>query len=332
MHSDEPVLPGRLERLAAELHEEGVPALLGAPDRLASLVELSYALRPPVHEGRVPTYGAFVVDQAIPDGGLAGMGVDLIDVEELDTPTARTFADGMTTFAVRCVDTITKLACFDRKVAEEQDLVVLQQATGSLIVQRHPSGQVRVFGPAGVVRWDGIAWYHEPPINRWIKRLAAEVDGLPVDGLRPLLTFAVHELSGRRIGAILVWRPLDATPPPDGWEPHGHHFPSLSLRRTGQAAAIAHALAQTDGATIFNASAELVALGVRLAPSSSSQNEIGVHGGTRHTSALRYSADDPEAILVVVSDDGPVTVMHAGNAILTADPLDPLADEPARRA
>ena len=40
----------------------------------------------------------------------------------------------------------------------------------------------------------------------------------------------------------------------------------------------------------------------------------------RHTSALRYSHDDPHAIVIVVSDAGPVTVMHAGRAVTTADP------------
>jgi len=33
-----PVLPGRLQRLADELDDEGLPALDGAPDRVAGLV------------------------------------------------------------------------------------------------------------------------------------------------------------------------------------------------------------------------------------------------------------------------------------------------------
>ena len=28
---------------------------------------------------------------------------------------------------------------------------------GGIVVQRHPNGQVRVFSPTGVVRWDGVA-------------------------------------------------------------------------------------------------------------------------------------------------------------------------------
>ncbi len=55
-----PVLPGRLQRLADELAEEGLPALDGAPDPVGALVELAYALRPQLHEGRVPTYGVLI--------------------------------------------------------------------------------------------------------------------------------------------------------------------------------------------------------------------------------------------------------------------------------
>jgi len=35
-------------------------------------------------------------------------------------------------------------------------------------------------------------------------------------------------------------------------------------------------------------------------------------GGTRHTSGRRYSYDDPGAIVVAVSGDGPVSVFQAG--------------------
>ena len=42
--------------------------------------------------------------------------------------------------------------------------------------------------------------------------------------------------------------------------------------------------------------------------------------GMRHTSALRYSHDDPEAIVIVVSEAGPVTIMLRGRAITSVDP------------
>jgi DNA integrity scanning protein DisA with diadenylate cyclase activity len=38
-------------------------------------------------------------------------------------------------------------------------------------------------------------------------------------------------------------------------------------------------------------------------------------GGTRHTSARRFSHDDPAAVVIVVSEDGPVTVLRGGDLI-----------------
>jgi hypothetical protein len=139
-----PVLPGRLRRLAEELVDEGITVLDESTDRVATLVELAYALRPQRFEGRTPTYGVLLT----PDGtvlgpnGLAESGVALIPVHDLDMQFARRFADGITTFAVRNADQITHVACFDRNLADEYDLVGLQASIGGIIVQRHPNGQV----------------------------------------------------------------------------------------------------------------------------------------------------------------------------------------------
>lgn len=321
------MLPGRLQRLVDELEDEGVPALDGAPDAVGALVELAYALRPRLHEGRVPTYGVILPPPSFVLGKDRPLDrevetVELIPVNDLDLQFARRFADGVTSFAVRTGDAITHLACFGRNMADEYDLVGLQTSLGGLIVQRHPGGQVRVFGPSGVVRWNGIDWYHDAPVDAWLRRLGEVAPGVSTAGVKPLLRFAIHELGGRRIGATLILRPSDR-PPPDGrLEPLVHNAPRLRLEHVGEEAALAQALSQTDGASIFDTDATLVALGIRLAPSRAAAETIGALQGMRHTSALRYSHDDPHAVVIVVSDDGPVTLMHGGRAITTVDPSD----------
>ncbi len=321
------MLPGRLQRLADELEDEGVPALEGAPDGVGALVELAYALRPQLHEGRVPTYGviippsSFVLGEAPPLEQHADT-MELIPVSDLDLQFARRFADGVTSFAVRSGDAITHLACFGRNMADEYDLVGLQASVGGLIVQRHPSGQVRVFGPSGVVRWNGVDWHHDAPIDSWIQRLRTVAPDVSVAGAKPLLRFAIHELGGRRIGATLILRPADRPPPAGRLEPLVHNPPRLRLEHVGEEAALAQALSQTDGASIFDSDATLVSIGIRLAPSAEATQTIGAMEGMRHTSALRYSHDDPHAVVIVVSEDGPVTLMHGGRAITTIDPSD----------
>jgi hypothetical protein len=102
-------------------------------------------------------------------------------------------------------------------------------------------------------------------------------------------------------------------------------------------------LAQIDGASLFDSGGTLRAIGVRLIPSAHAEMSIAPFRGTRHTSARRYSADDPGATVIVVSEDGPVTVMRAGHlrgaSVLTApdsvgdlrpadEPIDDLSPEP----
>lgn len=321
-HLELPVLPGRLQRLADELAEEGLPAFVGVPDRVAALVELAYALRPQRFEGRVPTYGALLPPTAglLIEAADLGTPYDLIPVGDVDVQVARRFADGETSFAVRFGDGISHIACFSRNMGDEYDLVGLQVALGGSIVQRHPQGQVRLFGPAGVIRWDGVAWHLDPPIDAWIDRLRSMAPGLPVEGVRPLMRFAVHELAAQRIGATLIWRPGSGDLPANRHEPLVHNAPRLRLDSVGEEAALAHALAQTDGAALFDQVPSLIALGIRLAPSADAERTIGAMHGMRHTSALRYSHDDPGAIVIVVSEAGPLTIMLRGQAITSVDP------------
>jgi len=51
---------------------------------------------------------------------------------------------------------------------------------------------------------------------------------------------------------------------------------------------------------------------VRVVPSGDAEERVDPLGGMRHTSGRRYSYDDPTALVVVVSEDGPVTVLKGG--------------------
>ena len=68
----------------------------------------------------------------------------------------RRFADGLSSWLVRRLDGPDELAVFDRPAGSERDLVVLAEAMGATLVQRHPAGSVRAVGAFGVLRWDGL--------------------------------------------------------------------------------------------------------------------------------------------------------------------------------
>src|SRR5690606_20234987 len=180
-----------------------------APEALVD--EIDYALRPPRHERRVPSYGAFVVPSTPIADWSAGTGLDISIVVVADRPDdeLRRYADGLTSWAVRGPDGIDAYVVFDRAAGSERDLVVLAAATGAIVVQRHPNGEVRLVGSFGVARWDGVGWQVEAPVASWLIDVCAHA--LDEGVSERLLWFAVHDLGARRIGALIVAGASDAT-------------------------------------------------------------------------------------------------------------------------
>lgn len=311
---------GRLRRLEEELVDEGTGIIeaTSAPNVLVD--ELDYALRPPRHERRLPTYGAIVLPSKEPDdwSRITGLTTTLSQTTERDDQDTRRYADGLVSWAIREADGVTALAVFDRAAGSERDVVVLAEATGAIIVQRRPDSGVRVVGSFGVARWDGSTWHVEPPFGSWLEQASCGLNDPHSDILDRVLRFAVHDLGAAGIGALMILGGSDngefeqrlAPPPP------------LRLDRPTDLGPLRHVLTQVDGATIIDSDGILRALGVRLIPSTHAEKSIDAVGGTRHTSARRYSFDDPSAIVIAVSESGPVTVFRNGR-IVGRSPDDP---------
>lgn len=315
MESSRRVTPGRLRRLTEELLEEqlGVVERSSIPDVLVD--EIDYALRPPRHERRIPSYGSFVLPEYPIAVWSETTGLSVVTsstADDLDDDVRR-YADGLTSWAVRTAGGLVSLVVFDRSTGSERDLVVLAAASRAMVVQRHPSGEVRLVGSFGVARWDGLAWHVEPPVDSWLQWATCGLADYDSTTLGHLLRFAVHDLGAQGVGALLVYRPSEAlrivrerrltVPPP------------LRIDRPVDLAPLRHVLAQTDGAALFDEFGTLVELGVLLMPTTESEGEVDAIGGTRHTSGRRYSHDDPDAVVIAVSDDGPVTLFRGGEVI-----------------
>jgi hypothetical protein len=301
----------RLARLAEELEEGGLPALAGAAFRDLLVEEVDQALRPAVHERRVPSGGTFVE----PTSPVENWG-DLTQLEIVRTPVrghpladSRRFADGLSSWLARRASGEDEWLMFDRPAGSERDLVVLAGALSATVVQRHPSGMVRVVGDFGVLRNEGLGWHHEPPVSAWLDHVMEAGAGDPVV-LRALLSFAVHDLGAQGIGALLIYRP-DGSPGP-AVEERLPPPPPLRVGKAFHLAPLRHALAQIDGAAVFDRAGVLRQLGVRVVPSSEAEDRVEALRGTRHTSGRRYSYDDSSATVIVVSEDGPVTVVRDG--------------------
>lgn len=307
--------PGRLRRLAEELEESGLRPEGSGVFREMLLQEIDAALRPVVHERRVPSSGTVLEPRSEPASWTAGAQLEISrsPVGHQPLAAARRFADGLSSWLLRRTDGESEWLVFDRPAGSERDMVVLADAFGATLVQRHPVGWVRVVGTFGVLRWQGFTWHHEPPVGSWIDTVTASPDHGDPEVLAALLEFAVHDLGSRGIGSLLVYR-ADPEPGPRVEE----RLPTPPGLRIGKAAHLAplrHALAQVDGAAVFDAAGVLRRLGVRLVPSNAAEQSVEALRGTRHTSGRRYSYDDPLATVIAVSEDGPVSVLRNGEVL-----------------
>jgi len=319
--------PSQLRRLTEELEEAGLVLDGSEPWHDVALREIAYALRPRIHERYVPSFGAIVAPTTDPDTwyDLTGLTIERGPITHSVDGSARRYADGIASWFMRHVDGEAEWVTFDRPAGSERDVVILATALGATVVQRHPSGIVRVVGEFGVFRWDGLDWRHEPLVSEWIDGLEVEDDDRK--SLRRLLEFAVHDLGARGIGATLVYRPDESLE--QSHDLRDSAPPRLRITHPTSLAPLRHALAQTDGAAFFDADGTLVQIAVRLVPSI--EAEVGVDGyrGTRHTAARRYSYDDPGATVIVVSEDGPVTVFRNGEVAGTAETIAELPTSPS---
>ena len=163
------------------------------------------------------------------------------------------------------------------------------------------------------MRWDGLRWHREPPLSEWLQLVIGDsFVGVP-DAIEALIEFAIHDLGSAGIGALLVYCP--AAELPSGSEERLPLPPPLDVRTPSHLAPLRHVLAQLDGAAMFDAVGVLRRLGVRLVPSSRAEHAVRPLRGTRHTSGRRYSFDHPEVTVIAVSEDGPVTVLRAGEVL-----------------
>jgi DisA bacterial checkpoint controller nucleotide-binding len=308
----------RIVRLAEELEESGLPPEPSRGSRTLLLEEVDRALRPEVHERHAPSSGAIVEPHAPPDAWTTGTQLDIAHVPigamSLTLDDARRYVDGLSSWLVRRTEPgQDDFLLFDRPAGSERDLVVLAEAMEASVVQRHPAGPVRIVGSFGVLRWEGLRWHHEPPITTWLDALRAEGDVGDLEVLGALLRLAVHDLGALGIGALLIYRrDTDLGP---RIEERLSSPPPLWVRKATHLAPLRHALAQIDGAAMFDGDGVLRRLGVELLPNTDGDRLLPPWRGTRHTAALRYSDEDPASVVIVVSEDGPVTVVRKGAPI-----------------
>ncbi len=307
------------QRLADELADDGVVVSVDDAVRHVILEELDHCRRAPVFEGRQPTYGAMILSpdgsperrQAVSDH----IAFDVIPLDG-DPMLARTYADGRSSYLVRDVAGHVALACFERSMLFEVDLVHLQQLTGGAIVQRTPVlDVVRIFVDDSVISWDGRHWQSRPTASSLRTALAS---GMPEVGerLADVAELAIHWLAPSRVGATIVigHGELDV----DRLDlSTAARTPALSVSNRRHFSALVAVLRQHDLAVVVDNDGVIRKMAVGLRWSDAAETAVDNDRGMRHRSAQRYSYDQADVTVVVVSEDGPVTFYRNGSVLAT---------------
>jgi hypothetical protein len=311
------VTAARRERLRHELRDESV--WLPSDDALSDLVlaELDYARHPHAHEGIAPRYGAILAPGSAPLD-VAGP-VSVLDLGDTSLGVVRRLADGRASFVVRGLDLPDRLLCFDRSIEYESSVVKLAVASDAIVVQRLERGWVRLTTPAGVGTWDGIQWASKLLSVRIAELVAPTLAAGDPAVLAGVLELAVHWLGAGRIGATLVWH-LDGDAHTLDHLGFGAAvtIATIDLTKRAHYPALLSALSQYDRAALVDDHACVRTVGVHLRTSERSRRDIAPFRGTRHTSALRFSADTPNVAVFVVSSNGSLSIFWQGRRLDTS--------------
>ncbi|MHC4450069.1 MAG: diadenylate cyclase [Planctomycetota bacterium] len=321
----------RCSLLQQELQLEGLWTRLGASNEVFAtllLAELLHALKLPRHERRLPAYGSVIWPEE-------EVGAD----EQLAPSTldeARALVNGTSSFVRRGQDGALTVECFERRIDSELEMVMLSDKCRGTIVQRTPSGVVKVYTSRDVIVYEQGVWYSKPYSSRFARMVMSAAPSADPAIVDSVLRLAVHGLSAANIGATLVLR-IDHTL---NKELQGVHAGtnvsplSLSVNRAVHVGPIAHLLARADGAMVLSRDGHVQEYGCHLSYTDRARDALAVSGGTRHTSAKYYSYDEPETLVITVSEDGPVTVFSRGARVveLAARSTDREADLPKEQA
>lgn len=302
----------RLGRLREDLELVAAPLPLDGPLGRALLEEIHAARWPRPHEGRIPTFGSVILVDRV-DGVPELADTEIVPVDPEHAEQARRFADGRRTFLVRDVERIHAVACLSEAAADVARLTRFVQATGGLAVRRATAGTVDVITPTVGLIWDGVRWLARPHAASLAELLRPSLGEADRRVLQGLLELCVQWLGPEGIGATVVWDRSDR-----GVHRHveaAEPVPGFTVTCTAHFPALRSAISQTDGAVLVRADGRVVGDGATLLPTPAAQARILPGGGTRHTSAHRYSADVPDAVVLVVSEASPVSVYVAGEQL-----------------
>ncbi|HZI11584.1 MAG TPA: diadenylate cyclase [Myxococcus sp.] len=297
-------LPTHLQILAQELNLNNVQ-LPDLPKNLKRTFfeELHRSLKPHIHEGRVPPFCVALLKKP----KLLKQASKVVPVTPEELESIAKLANGSRALVAYTSRKKIFLLAFKRDITPESELVKLSSANSAVIIRRTSDNETRIYNNGAVTIHKDRNWLFKESSKSAVDLVMQQAPMANRQVLEKILDYAHHVLNPRRIGATLIWNLRESSI--EGGQPIGM---DLSIMRAVDQYLLTEFLAQTDGATSIRFDGSIESSGIHLIYSDKSRSIIQEVGGTRHTSARRFSYDHPESIAVVVSSDGPVSVFSDG--------------------
>lgn len=268
--------------------------------------EISEALAPVVHEGKVSSFGVIFAENI---NEYAQYDQIHLNVNQLEM--ARSLADGIEWFILYHQDQFKGLLRLKDSFQSDLNLIRIFPPSGGTILQRNTAGETRFFQGEALIIHENRRWTSKPSVKEAVWKVSKCAPGMDKRILSRILEFSFYVLSpASRLGAILVWFLKE----PKLKKKNLEHF-QISIMEETHSNMIKHMLSQVDGATYLAPDGKLMNTGAHLKVSELSRKLIPPVKGTRHTSSIRFSYDIEDALVVTISEDGPVTVFFQGASI-----------------
>ncbi len=268
--------------------------------------EINKVLSPVVHEGKILSMGLIFAENALEFGHLELIH---LSIDQLDM--ARKLTDGIEWFLLFHQDQFFGMVRFKDAIRNDLALIRAFPSSGGLLLQRNAYGETRFYQGQSLITHHNRSWSSKPSIMEALWTVSKCIPGIDKRVLTRILEFSFFiPSSENRFGAILVWFLNSPNLKIKNLEDL-----QLSIMDESHTSLIKHILCQMDGATYLSPDGKIVNIGSHLKVSERSRGLIGHVKGTRHTSAIRFSYDVEDTLVITISEDGPVTLFFQGTSI-----------------
>lgn len=219
-------------------------------------------------------------------------------------------SDGKKTFQLTEKNTKSKTVIFENELSQRDLLTFVNDEKNVIIIKTEKD--IRIYFKGCISILEGRIWKYTPTVNSVLNQIRSIDASINITHLEKLIFFAYFELSLNKIGATIVY--FNKTRFYSKWFDKSKAR-NIDLNKIPEQEILKNYLNFNDGAIIIDQFLKVRFSNIFLQYKPSTLKNVKKYSGTRHTSAVCFSYEKPKLYVITVSDDGPVSIFHAGKKI-----------------